>query len=812
MQASHLDGVVGTGEFLTDWLVSPIQEVPFEGKKVPMPFQNYSPGCSVKDENGKEIVSPPKAEYVARGDFRASGYPSGVAVDRLYHPFDTNRVDFSGVWTFPAGITFYARTDVVLEQPVRQPVELFASGALKVWVNGVQAAEFYRYETNSEGSMQTVLDLPAGRSEIMVGCNDYGERNIVLKFGLKNLGAPLSVSLPIAADVEKIVRVNSALQSLSLDRLSYRAGIIVLYAEHPFEDDAELQIRAGGLSRSFPVKAGQKDIPLWDASELPIGYQCFEICTTVDTVELHTSRWAEIYTEVPSPAPASYEERAKEIVQFARRRLSPSLDSYIAALSEGENPADEFSSVLEREFDHIRRRGDCADFRMQRLMWILKKFRSRLTEQQAAQMEDLVLNFRYWYDEPGNDAMWFFSENHALSFHSSEMVAGEMFPDTVFPNSGLTGRQHAAKAKKLITEWFEKLLRYGYNEWNSVAYISVDMFSYITLFELCADAEVHALAQRALDMTFSLFAENSFYGVLGTSNGRTYPRDLLAARCLATNSMLWLAWGCACLNQHIDPALQIAISGYRPPENLAHIANWNRSEKYVAQRKEGTLRVPTVLCKTKDYILGTCISPRTGYLGSQEHLLNIFLQDSEMRIWINHPGEGKVFGERRPGYFSGNGLTPLVTQKGNIAVMSYRFPQALLDRAEVPYTHVLCDTLQCDEALAEDHWLFVRRGSAYAGIYSTNGLRASDRTLLKGFEFISPGINGTWFVKVSCEAEIGSFEQFTAYLRAHTPVFGETVQYTDYEYGHVEFTLLEEEYLRKVLNTPAAQVIGLRDL
>ena len=41
------------------------------------------------------------------------------------------------------------------------------------------------------------------------------------------------------------VRVNSALQSLSLDRLSYRAGIIVLYAEHPFEDGLSGQSAAG---------------------------------------------------------------------------------------------------------------------------------------------------------------------------------------------------------------------------------------------------------------------------------------------------------------------------------------------------------------------------------------------------------------------------------------------------------------------------------------------------------------------------------------------------------------------------------------
>ncbi len=33
-------------------------------------------------------------------------------------------------------------------------------------------------------------------------------------------------------------------------------------------------------------------------------------------------------------------------------------------------------------------------------------------------MRACILNFRYWMDEPGDDVMWFYSENHALMFHT----------------------------------------------------------------------------------------------------------------------------------------------------------------------------------------------------------------------------------------------------------------------------------------------------------------------------------------------------------------------------------------------------------
>ena len=35
-----------------------------------------------------------------------------------------------------------------------------------------------------------------------------------------------------------------------------------------------------------------------------------------------------------------------------------------------------------------------------------------------------ILGYRYWMDEPGNDVQWYFSENHALLFHTAAYLAG----------------------------------------------------------------------------------------------------------------------------------------------------------------------------------------------------------------------------------------------------------------------------------------------------------------------------------------------------------------------------------------------------
>ena len=146
------------------------------------------------------------------------------------------------------------------------------------------------------------------------------------------------------------------------------------------------------------------------------------------------------------------------------------------------------------------------------------------------------------------------------------MLAGELYPEEIFTNSGFTGREQSARAKRLIVEWLQKLLDFGYNEWNSPCYIPVDMLSYVSLLVLCRDEEVKELAGRALDYTYEIFAENSFHGLLAGACGRIYTKELLANKNLETNPLMWLAWGGRlserpCGSSYFPGAFQLSAAG-----------------------------------------------------------------------------------------------------------------------------------------------------------------------------------------------------------------------------------------------------------
>ncbi len=813
MGNSEIRYIVNRGQFIDKWLISGAISTPLSMTPVTDTFPDYHPGASVKDEQGKERKSPAKQEYLRLGEFRKLDYPKDVCTDKLYYPADTKRVDCSQVFKFPADARLYARAFVKSESERTVPVAMFACGGIKLFVNGELAGEYYPYESNIECREDTKMHLKAGENELLVALDDYGERNIVFRFGLKILEGPLEISLPVSADVEKIERMRRCLNGLYLDKMNYRDEPLILCSEEPFEDDFEFTLEAEDLGKiTRKALKGESRVRLYEPCEIISGYHEFTLTVTVCGVEMKAALCAQVCPkerERQSMLISGYEKRRLFCLQYAAE-CGNTLDNYIASLETGSNEFERFKEAVSADLDFAKRRGDCADFRVQRFLWLLAGYPDRIPAELKENIEKLVLGFRYWFDEPGNDAMWFFSENHALAFHCDEYIAGRLYPDTVFENSGLTGREHMKKAKARIIEWFEKLLKYGYNEWNSATYVNVDVFTYITLFCLSNDEQIRGLAEKALDYTFEMYAYNSFKGVMGTSNGRTYDKDILGNECMAGNSQMWLAWGIGCINRKISPAMYIAISDYVPSEDNKAVARGGYGNRIIRERTEGTMGVKTYLCKTPKYILGTCVSPRTGGPGSQELLLSMFLNDTKTRIWLNLPGEGKVFGIRRPGYFSGNALTPLVSQKENAAVVSYNFPKAFMRRCDVDYIHIMCDEQECDEVMLNENALFIRRGDVFAAFLTNVPIKRTERACLRGREFVTGGINSDWLIRVADTSEFEDFDDFTDYHLTHMPKtrFRKMI-FNDARMGRLEFPLLTKWYMFKKLNPQTLKSLGV---
>ena len=190
----------------------------------------------------------------------------------------------------------------------------------------------------------------------------------------------------------------------------------------------------------------------------------------------------------------------------------------------------------------VNARKDCSDFAMVGLLRLCYQYADHplISEELLEEIHQTLLNFKYWIDEPGHDLMFYWTENHQILFHSAEYLAGQLFPDVVFPNANLTGQQHMERGRNRALHWINLRAHIGFSEWDSNCYYDEHIAPLINLADFANDPELSKRATMLLNVLFFDIAVDSFQGNYATSHGRTYPRHLLRRDSLSTTQKI--AW------------------------------------------------------------------------------------------------------------------------------------------------------------------------------------------------------------------------------------------------------------------------------
>lgn len=192
----------------------------------------------------------------------------------------------------------------------------------------------------------------------------------------------------------------------------------------------------------------------------------------------------------------------------------------------------EIYAMLFKQSEYMAKRFDCADFRAQLLFKIYKDCGEKLNKKCKNLIKKTFLDFKYFMDEPGDDSMCYWSENHLLLFAVSEYLAGQEWPDEIFTNNGMTGREHMKKAKIRIDAWMQQRFDFGFSEYLSNNYLAEDispMANYIAYSEdkksarqmkiimdiLWLDVALNSVNNRFVAVSSRMYGNNkagNFYG------------------------------------------------------------------------------------------------------------------------------------------------------------------------------------------------------------------------------------------------------------------------------------------------------------
>jgi len=290
------------------------------------------------------------------------------------------------------------------------------------------------------------------------------------------------------------------------------------------------------------------------------------------------------------PQSLDYYQRRKTYLDFIIQNPAPTNTKApwyeLARLDAGGMP---HHGILIAALDYIDARKDNADIPLHCILRMIYQFSgdNRLVEELISRAQQTILGFRYWPDEPGQDSMQTWTENHYILFTSAAYLAGQLFQDKIFPNSGQTGEQKMALNRPRLLRWMN--LRYftGFCEWLSHVSYDEDLTALLSLVDFCEDQEIQQRATVLIDMLLLEMAINNYKGIFASCHGRSYENNKKWAgqECTTDTQKLLFGRGIFTVEDNTSAIAFVLSKKYRMPRVIFDISNdQDRSELLHRQR------------------------------------------------------------------------------------------------------------------------------------------------------------------------------------------------------------------------------------
>jgi hypothetical protein len=701
---------------------------------------------------------------------------------------DDHFVDLGGFYQICHYLRAWAYTEVMSPSSQEASFVLTTNGPADVWLNGqhVHRQEHFHHQFPHRVPFQAALQK--GHNPILVRMEEVATRDCPYAMALQvttlsDDKAGVLLPVPIE-DVARRQTLETVFEAAYLERdvYAYDEKIAVHWPED-MDTSANLMIRVqtpeGRIySESMRIGAAGKHFNVGNPYQLQEGY--YHVCLMPQPQEYYEGNMR-ITRPIPlrtvrnrySQAPyGTFTERRIEALYDAAWRQA-GVYSEIAKMAIDRWEDVKADTILEA-IEGINQRRDCSDFYLVGLLGVLYRYgdHPEFLEELREPLERCVLGFKYWADEPGEDVMWYWSENHQILFHACEILAGQLYPERMFTNAGQSGQWHREKGERLALAWLHKRGVGGFQEWDSNCYFEEDLLALSHLADLAENPQVYELASVVTDKMLFTMALNSYKGVLGSTHGRTYSSHIKGGRLEATAGIGRLMWGMGAFNTHIRGLVSMACQEqYLLAPLLKAIAAdlpeemWNR-ERHAGEfeqdldRTSGSWEVNKVTYKTPDYMLCSAQDYRPGERGSQQHIWQATMGPDAI-VFVTHPSCSSEENSYRPGFWHGNVVLPRVSQWKDVLIAIHKLPED----DWMGFTHAYFPAAAFDEHTFREGansqtWAFARKEAGYLALTAAQGLEFIRQGDSAYRELRSYGQHNIWLCHMGRAALDGNFETF----------------------------------------------------
>ncbi len=735
-----------------------LPDLPMQGEMDPFFFLT-------KDKNFIPHEYPCRTRFAGeRRDIRPQ-VAGKFAPARNWLPFGAPRLDLSGFWFRPTHVATWAETVIRADMGGTARLRLRTCGGAVLFVNGAEAGWMAPYKRNAETAAEFDVTLTRGDNTLAVFFDDLAERDARYFIQIDYLSGPQAQAGILAACGTDLARaMERALETMHFDAPAYTGGEVALTLPQPIQTDIEVDIRVEGdfmshhpEARQRTLPAGETRLPIDRAENLPGDFRHFIATLTAKNFALTRTFGVEVCDLAAQGAvPARLPDRIDEALTWVAHRAEPDTVAALARLALGLG-GKETEAMIDATLPAIEDCWDCADFALVPLIWGRMRFGDLMSARLRKRVDAAMLNYRYWMDEPGNDVQWYFSENHALLFHTSAYLAGQILPKASFARSGRTGADHSAVGRDRVRAWLDHFEQWEMAEFNSAPYFPIDLKGLTALFALAPDADIRERAGIAITRLIAMLANSAHHGVITAAQGRSYEHTLRAGRTLELSAITRMLWGKGHFGArfHCLPGLALALRdhGLVLDEGLSATASLQSGEQeWAFAQGEGNF-AKLYHAKTAAWALGSAAAYRWFDWGYQETLIHGRIgQNPDAQIWINHPGEVIHSGYGRPSYWGGSASIPRCQQYRGLAVIWFD------GQPEQPdFTHAWFPAAVFDDAWVEGSTAAARSGKGAIFLRASTELRMVNEGPTTGCELRLSGRQGWWVLRTGETADLASF-------------------------------------------------------
>ncbi|MFM8322411.1 MAG: hypothetical protein ACKOC5_15975, partial [Chloroflexota bacterium] len=343
-----------------------------------------------------------------------------------------------------------------------------------------------------------------------------------------------------------------------------------------------------------------------------------------------------------TPFAATFEERRRAYFEFVRRSPAPTTVKAawheLARLGGGGEP---HVGVLQAALAYVDARLDCADYSLHALLRLVYQYRDhgRVPPELVEQVEQALLRFKYWPDEPGQDGMVTWTEGHYILFASAAYLAGQLYPEQTFSNTGESGALKMERFRERLLRWMDLRFRSGFSEWLADVNIDEACVALLSLSDFARDPQINRRACMLVDLLAYEMAVHNFNGVFAGAHARSFENSKKWAAQEATTDTQKLLFGRGVFNaaDNMSAAAFALSRSYRLPQVIYDIAaDQQRPELLHRQRVAFNLDEAAAWgLNGDDFEDGMLLLNQEGYL--HPRFAGLFVEMLDAFEWWDHP-------------------------------------------------------------------------------------------------------------------------------------------------------------------------------